>query len=96
MPLGRTAKYYRENPKARKKKQRYDAALNKRPEQVKKRVELNKYNRKNKGKRGAIKGDGLDAVHKKNIIVGYKRQSANRADTNDTVGDRNARGKKKR
>lgn len=45
MALGKTAKYYRSNPEARKKKAATDAKINKRPAQVKKRVEANKARR---------------------------------------------------
>ncbi|HNU14062.1 MAG TPA: hypothetical protein PKI55_06335 [Chitinophagaceae bacterium] len=96
MALSRSAKYYQENPKARKKKQKYDAALNKRPEQVKKRVELNAYNRKATKAGRNKKGDGKDASHKFDKIVGYVQASKNRGDTNNSQGDKNARGKKKK
>lgn len=45
MALSKSAKFYRKNRGAAKKKQAYDAKLNKRPEQVKKRVESNQANR---------------------------------------------------
>jgi hypothetical protein len=61
MALGKSAKYYRKNPTARKKKQAYDAELNKRPEQVKKRVESNQANRVAK-KNGTHK-KGMDYDH---------------------------------
>ncbi|MBP8982250.1 MAG: hypothetical protein KBG19_04365 [Bacteroidales bacterium] len=87
----RSAKFYAENPEAREKKKKYDAALNRRPEQRKKRAELNKYNRK-KGTYG--NGDGKDAVHKYGRIVGFAKASKNRGDKNDSPGDRRARGGK--
>lgn len=49
--LGRTAKYYRDNPAARKRKQKTDKKINARPEQRRKRVELMQRLRKDK-KRG--------------------------------------------
>lgn len=90
MAKSRTQKFYDENPKAREKKQKYDAAFNKKKEQVKKRVALNKYNR-DKGTAG--NRDGLDAIHKGNRIVGFAKASRNRGDKNDTPGDRRARGR---
>ena len=45
MALGKTAKYYRSHPEARKKKAETDAKVNRKPEQVKKRVEANKARR---------------------------------------------------
>lgn len=86
----RSAKFYASNPKSREKKRKYDAEFNKKPDQVKKRVALNQYNRKH-GK----KGDGLDAYHKGNKIVGFKSASKNRGDKNDSKGDRSARSPKK-
>lgn len=88
----RTAKFYAANPEARKKKNAYQAEFNKRPDQVKKRVELNAYNRKKKDP----KGNKTDAVHKGGKIVGYAPQSKNRGDSNDSAGDRRARGRKKK
>ena len=88
----RSAKFYASNPKSREKKRKYDAEFNKKPDQVKKRIALNKYNRK-KGTYG--NGDGKDAVHKGNKIVGFKSASKNRGDKNDSRGDRSARGSRK-
>ncbi len=85
----RSAKFYASNPKSREKKRKYDAEFNKKPDQVKKRVALNIYNRKHKSK----KDD--DAFHKGNKIVGFKSASSNRGDKNDSAGDRRARGSKK-
>ena len=74
MGLGRTAKYYKENPKARKKKADYDKKFQKRKEQVKKRVECNKWNRSN-GK----KGDNMDCSHQSNGTIISEHRKANRA-----------------
>lgn len=60
MALSRSAKYYRKNRGAAKKKQAYDAELNKRPEQVKKRVESNRARRKAKAAGKDIKGKDYD------------------------------------
>lgn len=87
-----TAKFYKDNPKAKAKKDAYQKEYNKRPEQVKKRVELNKVNRE-RGTYG--NGDGLDMAHTKNGIV-KKKASVNRGSKTDTPGDVRARGKKKK
>lgn len=87
-----SAKYYQNNPEARKKKQKYDAKLNKRPEQVKSRVETNKARRHAKKAGKNIKGK--DASHTKNGIR-FKESSKNRGSKTDSVGDRRARGGKK-
>lgn len=87
-----TAKFYKDNPKAKAKKDAYQKEYNKKPEQVKKRVELNKVNRQ-RGTYG--NGDGLDMAHTKNGIV-KKKASVNRGSKTDTPGDVRARGKKKK
>lgn len=91
MALSKSARYYRSNPEAREKKKKYDTELNAKPAQRKKRSALNKYNRKKKDP----KGNKTDAYHKGKKIAGYKPQSANRGDTNDSAGDRRSRGGKK-
>ena len=87
---GRTARYYKENPEARKRHVEYQKEYNKSDAQVAKRVELNRENRK----RGTY-GDknGMDLAHTKRGYV-MKRASANRGDNDDMPGDRRARGKK--
>jgi len=91
--ISSSAKYYQNNPEARKKKQAYDAKLNKRPEQVKSRVETNK------ARREAVKAGknikGKDASHTKNGIR-FKESSKNRGSKSDSAGDRRARGGKKK
>jgi hypothetical protein len=76
MGLGRTAKYYRENPEARKKHRKTSAEAAAKPAAIKKRVEANKYNRE-KGTYG--NGDGLDASHKGGKVVGLEKAKTNRA-----------------
>jgi hypothetical protein len=87
---GRTARYYKENPEARKRHVEYQKEYNKSDAQVSKRVELNRENRK----RGTY-GDknGMDLAHTKRGYV-MKRASENRGDNDDMPGDRRARGKK--
>lgn len=58
--MSSSAEYYRKHPAARKKKQAYDAAHNRKPSAVKKRVEANRANRK-AGTYG--NGDGKDYDH---------------------------------
>jgi len=87
----RTAKFYATHAQSRKKRLAYQAEFNKKPEQVKKRVEAIQYTRKH----GKI-GDGLDASHGRyGRIVGFSKPSRNRGDSNNTKGDRSARQKKK-
>lgn len=89
--MKKTAKYYKENPEAKAKKDAYQKEYNKKPSEVKKRVELNKVNR-DRGTYG--NGDGLDMAHTKNGIV-KKKASVNRGSKSDSPGDKRARGKKK-
>jgi len=56
-----STEYYRTHKKARKKKQRYDAKLNARPEMVQKRVESNAKQRE--ARRKGINTDGRDWDH---------------------------------
>jgi hypothetical protein len=90
--LGKTAKYYKENPEARKKRNEYQKQYNKSDKQVAKRVELNRENRR-RGTYG--NGDGMDLSHTKRGFV-MKRASENRGDTNDMSGDKKSRGKNER
>lgn len=73
--MKKTAKYYHENEEAREKKNEYQKKFNKRKDQVKKRVELNRHNRE-KGTYG--NGDDMDASHMNGGIV-FERASRNRA-----------------
>jgi len=89
MALSKSARYYRENKSARDRKKKYDAKLNSREDQVKKRTALNRYNRQH-GTYG--NGDKKDAMHHGDKIVGYQSQSKNRGSKTASKGDRNARG----
>jgi hypothetical protein len=73
--LGKTAKYYRDNPKARKKHRRTSAKAQKKREAVRNRIECNLFNRKNKKSR---KGDKKDCSHRGGKLV-LERQKSNRA-----------------
>lgn len=93
MALGRTARYYKENPEARKKKNEYQKKYNATKKERARRAELMKLNRK-LGTAG--NGDKKDVSHKSNGRVSLRPQSKNRGDKNDTPGDKRARGKKKK
>lgn len=84
MGQSKTSKFYASNPVARKKRQKAQAEINKKPEQVKYRVELNKANRK-AGTYG--NGDGIDMSHTKKDTLVKEKASTNRA--------RNGHGKNK-
>lgn len=89
---GRTSEYYKSHPEARKKRLAYQAKYNKQEEQLQKRIELNRENRK----RGSYADhDGKDLSHHKSGRFTEKIASKNRGDRNDMPGDRRARGKKK-
>ena len=89
--MKKTAKFYKDNPEAKAKKDAYQKKYNKKPSEVKKRVELNKINR-DRGTYG--NGDGMDMSHTKNGVV-KKKASVNRGSKSDSPGDKRARGKKK-
>lgn len=91
--MKKTAKHYSKNKTSYAKKLEYDKEYNKKPKNVKKRVELNKYNRE-KGTYG--NGDNSDARHVNGKIVGFTSASKNRASKTDSAGDRRARGGKKK
>lgn len=74
MGQSKTSKFYASNPVARKKRQKAQAEINKKPKQVKYRVELNKANRKS----GTV-GDGLDMSHTKKGTLVKEKASTNRA-----------------
>lgn len=91
MALSKSAQYYRDNPEAREKKKKYDSALNKKPSQVKKRVEANAKRREAKKAGKDIRGK--DYNHGTNSFIS---SSKNRGAKTGTQGDRNARGTKKK
>lgn len=76
MGQSKTSKFYASNPVARKKRQKAQAEINKKPEQVKYRVELNKANRK-AGTYG--NGDGIDMSHTKKGTLVKEKASINRS-----------------
>lgn len=91
MALSRTAKFYRDNPKARKKHRAYQAKYNKKKKSIKQRVADNKANRRF-GTYGNY--DGLDVSRKKGGRYVLESEKKNRGSKSNTPGDRRARGKK--
>lgn len=73
----KSAKYYQENPDARKKKKEYDSEYHSTDDRREYRSKLNKVNRK-KGTYG--NGDGKDAAHTSKTRTRMQSQSKNRAD----------------
>ena len=90
--VGKSARYYRNNPEARKRKAKTDKAINSRKNQIRKRVEANRTRRRAKAKGKDVRG--LDASHTKNGMR-FKKTSKNRGSKSDSAGDRKARGGKK-
>ena len=76
MGQSKSAKYYAENPEARKKKNEYNKIHQRRAVQVKKRVEANRFNRQN-GTYG--NGDNKDASHQSDGSLKLENESTNRA-----------------
>ena len=76
MALSKSAKYFRDNPEARKKKNEYNTKYHSTPERVKYRVKLNKANR-DAGTYG--NGDAKDMSHTKSGKLVKENESANRA-----------------
>jgi hypothetical protein len=73
----KTAKYYHENPDARKKKLKYDSKYQDTPSRIKYRTVLGALNRK-KGTYG--NHDGKDVAHMSKTKVKLQSQSKNRGD----------------
>ncbi len=71
----RSAKYYRDNPEARKKKDEYQKEYNARPANKAKRRELAKERRK----RGIMGKGGNDVSHTRNGGTTMENPSTNRA-----------------
>jgi len=74
MALGRTAKYYRDNPKAAEKHRETSKKAAAKPEAKRKRAEANKARKE----LGIPKGSPIDASHKNGKIVKEHRKE-NRA-----------------
>jgi hypothetical protein len=91
---GKTALFYQNNPSAAQQHRDYQAKLNKKPSEVKKRVELNKKNLSNHKLGKSRVGDGKDVAHTRRGLT-LKKASSNRGSKTDSPGDIRARGKKK-
>jgi len=74
-----STEYYRRNRRARERKKQYDRKLNKRPEQVRKRVEANRANRR-AGTYG--NGDKKDYDHKTRRFISQRRNRGRRGEGN--------------
>lgn len=74
MALGKTAKYYRDNPAARLVHQKTSKKAAAKPEAIKKRTEANAARKK----LGIPKGSQIDASHKKDGTIVKEHRSANR------------------
>lgn len=72
----RSSNFYKSNPKARAKRLAYQRKYNKSDLQIRKRVQLNKINRK-AGTYG--NGDGKDVSHRRDGSTFMEPQSKNRA-----------------
>ena len=72
----RTSEYYKKNPEARRRRLKQQAKYNKKKSSVKKRVELNRINRR-KGTYG--NGDGMDESHTECGTTRKEKASKNRA-----------------
>jgi hypothetical protein len=75
MGLGRTARYYRENPEARKVHQETSKKAAAKPDAKRKRAEANKARKE----LGIPKGSPIDASHSKNGKIVAEHRSKNRA-----------------
>ena len=73
---GESARYYADNPAARRVKARTDKRINKRPEQVQKRVEANAARRA--AQRARVKLTGRDASHQPNGTIRFESSKKNR------------------
>ena len=91
--LSKSAKFYRDNPQARKKKASTDKEINSRPEQKKKRRESGRARTKAKASGKDVRGKDMSHT-KKGIIM--KNTSANRGSKSDSAGDKRARGGKRK
>ena len=84
--LSRTGKYYRRNKAAREKKKKYDSEHQKKPAQVKKRVEAQRARRKAKKRTG--KNPKGDYDHATGRFVSQKTNRGRRGEGNRKRGPR--------
>lgn len=71
--LSKSAKYFRDNPEARKKKAAIDKEINARPDQIDKRVELKRKRREAERSGKDIKGKDFDHAVGKFVSVKKNR-----------------------
>lgn len=92
--MKKSAKYYHENPDALEHKREYQRKYNKRADQVDKRVELTRENRR-RGTMGDKIGPraGKDLSHHKSGRFTYQSPSDNRGSNDAMPGDERARGR---
>ena len=92
--MGETSEFYKHNEEASKKRLEYQKRYNKKPDQVKKRVELNRENRR-RGTFGDDSGPhaGKDLAHHKNGKFTFESPSKNRGSKTAMPGDVRSRGK---
>lgn len=92
--MGQTSDFYKHNEEARKKRLAYQSRYNKRADQVAKRVELNRENRK-RGSFGDKTGPhaGLDLSHHRSGRFTYETPTKNRGSKTAMDGDVRSRGK---
>jgi len=88
--LGKTAKFYRDNPESKEKKKAYDTIKNRSKSSRLYRARLGKANRDSKS---SVVGDGKDMSHTSKGLR-LKPKSKNRGSKSDSPGDRRARGGK--
>ena len=92
MGAGKTSKYYASNPEARKKRLKYQAEYNKKPEQVEKRKECIKINRESDKKGINRVGKDYDHATKRHVKSSVNRGRNSKNSTKYTDGDKRARG----
>ena len=79
MGESKTSKYYASHPEARKRRVKQQAEYNKKPSQIKRRVELNKANRKSQDAGKSRVGDSKDMSHTKSGKLVLESLSRNRS-----------------
>lgn len=90
-----SAEYYRDNKESYAKKLAKQKEINKKPSEVKKRVELTKINREAQKRGNGKVGDGKDVSHQPGGGTKMEDASKNRGSNSNRPGDRRARPKKK-
>ena len=80
---GKSTRYYRKNRRSLMVKRRYQKRYNKKKKEVKRRVQLNRINRRNHRKGRSRVGDGKDVSHTKKgrttLEIARKNRARNRS-----------------